>query len=166
MKRWPRHACIPLVVIVCLAWFNLAWAYENEPREFRGISWGAPIGGLSDMVLVLDGGDLKAYVRKGDEMAFGEARTDRIHYVFYKGKFYCVHIEFAGVSNFSKIKKVLVDWYGPGEERHSPEQSYYWIGGTTSIALTYRESAERGEVGYKYMPLDAEIGVEESRRAE
>jgi len=164
VERLPRHASIVLIAIVFTAGFNPAWAYENEPKEFRGINWGAPIGGVSDMVLVLDGGALKAYVRKGDEMAFGEARIDRIHYVFYKGRFYCVHVEFTGASNFNKMRKALVDWYGPGEERRSPEQSYYWIGGTASIALTYRESAERGEVGYKYMPLDAEIGVEERKR--
>ncbi|MBW1744662.1 MAG: hypothetical protein JRJ47_14740 [Deltaproteobacteria bacterium] len=161
MQRLPQKVCLFLIAMACVVWLTPADAYQNEPKHFRGIKWGAPVIGLSDMVLVLDGGALKAYVRKGDDMSMGEAKLDRLHYIFYKGRFYCVYLEFSGPRNFNRLREALVDWYGPGEEKRVPRNHFYWVGGTASVTLNYNESTEKGELGYKYMPIDAQLDQEE-----
>ena len=161
MDRLTRKACLVLMAMGCAMWSFSALAYENEPKAFRGITWGTPVMELSDMVLVLDGGALKAYVRKGDEMSFGEADLDRIHYIFYKERFYCVHMEFSGASNYDRMKRALVQWYGPGEEKQGVGKNLYWVGATASVILNYSESEEKGELGFKYMPIDAQIDADE-----
>jgi hypothetical protein len=150
--------------MACVVWLTTAEAYQNEPKHFRGIRWGDPVMGLSDMVLVLDGGALKAYVRKGDDMSIGEAKLDRLHYIFYKGRFYCVYIEFSGSHNFSRLRDTLVDWYGPGEEKRTPDKHFYWVGEAASVTMNYNESTAKGELGYKYMPIDAQLEQEEQRQ--
>lgn len=162
MGRLRRELCLVLIAMSWVVWSSPAFAYQNEPKAFRGITWGDPVMELSDMVLVLDGGALKAYVRKGDELTFGEAGLDRLHYIFYKERFYCVHMEFSGLSNFVKIRKALIEWYGPGEKKQGVGKNFYWIGATASVTLNYSESEEKGELGLKYMPIDAQIDADES----
>ena len=165
MQKLPQKVCLFFIAMACVVWLTTAEAYQNEPKHFRGIKWGDPVMGLSDMVLVLDGGALKAYVRKGEDMSMGEAKLDRLHYIFYKGQFYCVYIEFSGSDNFNRLREALVDWYGPGEEKRTPNKHFYWVGGTASVTMNYNESTAKGELGYKYMPIDAQLEQEEEGQA-
>jgi hypothetical protein len=153
-------------VLVFLIGALSAHAYENEPKEFRGLPWGTPILGLSDMVLVLDGGALKAYVRKDDDLTLGDAKLDRIHYIFYEGQFYCVYVQFTGATNFNEVHSALVEWHGPGEESSSTEKHYSWSGRATSLTLNYNGSTTKGELGYKYMPIDLQIASDEKSQTE
>jgi hypothetical protein len=109
------------------------------------------------MVMILDGGDLKAYTRKGDSMSLGDAELKGINYIFYKGRFYCVYIDFEGLSNFRKIRDSFVELYGPPMAEQSSEWDYFWGGRKASVTLTYDKSAEKGEVGYKFVPIDLEL---------
>jgi hypothetical protein len=139
----------------------LVLAYQNEPDDFRGIKWGTSVEGLSDMALILDGGDLKAYARNRDKMMIADAKIDSLHYIFYKDQFYCVRIEFADISNFIKIRDEFVKMYGEPERRQHYERHFYWRGDIASITLDYDESADEGELGYKYMPVDLRIDEDE-----
>jgi hypothetical protein len=161
MGKLPKKVCLFFIAMICVVWLTPAEAYQNEPKHFRGIKWGDPVMGfLSDMVLVLDGGALKAYVRKGEDMSMGEAKLDRLHYIFYGGRFYCVYIEFSGAESFNRLRETLVDWYGPGEEKRASNKHLYWVGGTVSVTMNYNEATAKGELGYKYMPIDAQLEQE------
>jgi hypothetical protein len=163
MNRLPRKVFGFVTAIVCAVWLVPAGAYQNEPKGFGGMKWGESVLGLSELVLVLDGGALKAYVRKGDDMVLGGAQLDRLHYIFYRDRFYCVHMEFSGPESFGTLRDVLVDWYGPGEEKKASGLHVYWVGETTSVTLNYNAAEQKGELGYKYMPIDAQIEQEEGR---
>lgn len=162
MDSLRRQLCFFLMVMMAVTWSCPTLAYENEPVQFRGIFWGQALTGTPDMDLVLDGGALKAYVRKGEDLTLGEAGLDRIHYVFYKEHFYCVYIEFSGPSNFAHIKETLFDWYGPGEEKQASGSNFYWTGATANVTLNYNEAIQKGELGFKYVPIDTQIALEEA----
>jgi hypothetical protein len=140
----------------------VVFAYENEPDDFRGIKWDTHIEKLSDdMEIVLDGGDLKAYTRKGDNLKLEEAQLSALHYIFYKDHFYCVHVEFKGLDDFNKIKNVLFKTYGEPEGTQYYDKRFVWPGESASITLEYDDSIGRGELGYKFVPIDKEIVWEE-----
>lgn len=151
-----------MLTVVLSAMFSVVvFAYENEPDDFRGIKWDTHIEKLSDMEIVLDGGDLKAYTKKGEKMMLEGARLSALHYIFYKDHFYCVHIEFKGLDDFNKIKDVLFKIYGEPEGTQYYDKRFVWPGESASITLEFDESMGRGELGYKFVPIDKEIGVDE-----
>lgn len=151
-------ATLFLMLSVC------AFAYQNEPYDFRGIKWGTRIDKLRGMVLSVDGGDLKAYTRQREKLMLGDAKLHSIQYVFYKDQFYCVRIEFVGTSNFSEIRDEFIRTYERPEGRQYYDRNFYWAGSTASITLDYDESADVGEIGFKYMPIDSQIAEDEKNR--
>jgi len=164
MHRFITRVGFMLTVVLSVMFSIVAFAYDNEPDDFRGIKWDTHIEKLSDMEIVLDGGDLKAYTRKGEKMELEEARLSGLHYIFYKDHFYCVHIEFKGLAEFNKIKGVLFKTYGEPEGTQYYDKRFIWSGGTASITLEFDESIGRGELGYKYLPIDQEIAGDETNQ--
>lgn len=123
-----------------------SWTVE-APNGFRGITWGAPLSGLSGMVVADDSGQVKYYRRAGDPLNLGEAELKRISYGFYKGKFYSVLIEFEGKTNFEKAKTHLLATYGETARIGSAGTSYMW--GTAdgaAVNLKYSEITQQGYV--------------------
>jgi hypothetical protein len=154
-----------LTVVVSVMFSMVAFAYDNEPDDFRGIKWDTHIEKLPDMELVLDGGDLKAYARKGESMKLEDAELSAVHYIFYKERFYCVHIEFKGLQNFNKIKDVLFKTYGQPEGTQYYDTRFAWPGEDASITLGFDVSTGEGELGYKFLPIDQEVMMDEESRA-
>jgi hypothetical protein len=166
MHRLPMKIGLVLAVALSGMLCVSVFAYLNEPDAFRGIKWGTLIEKVPDMELSLDGGDLKAYTRKHDKMVLEGSELTGIHYVFYKEQFYCVRIEFKGLSNFQRIRDVFFKTYGePGGQQYY-ETHFAWTGDKASITLDYDESTELGEVGYKYMPIDLQVAEDEKNHAE
>ena len=164
MRYFPKKMSLVLAATVSVMLSICAFAYQNEPYDFRGIKWGTRIEKLSDMLLDLDGGDLKAYTRKRDKMMIGDTKLNSLHYIFYKDEFYCVRIEFADFSNFSKIREEFLRIHGKPEGREYYDRHYYWSGGSASITLDYDESTETGELGYKYIPIDSRVDEDEKNQ--
>ncbi|MBW1860194.1 MAG: hypothetical protein JRI70_09020 [Deltaproteobacteria bacterium] len=164
MHRFGVRVGLVLTVILSAMFSIVALAYENEPYDFRGMKWDTHIEKLSDMEIVLDGGDLKAYTKKGEKMKLEEAKLSALHYIFYKDHFYCVHIEFKGLDDFNKIKDVLFKRYGEPEGIQLYDKRFAWPGVNASITLEFDESIGRGELGYKFLPIDQEIVGEETNQ--
>ena len=165
MHHFPKSVCLVLTVTLTTVLSVSSLAYQNEPYEFRGIAWGTPITELLNMVPVLQGADLTAYTREGDKMRIGNAELNKIHYIFYKGEFYCVHVGFEGLSNFDALTEIFIREYGRPPERQYTDRHYHWEGDRTSISLDYDASTEKGEIGYKYMPIQRLVDQEEKNAA-
>jgi len=166
MHRFRVRVGLMLTVVLFAMFSVVAFAYENEPDDFRGVKWDTNIEKLSDMEIVLDGGDLKAYTKKGENMKLEGAQLNALHYVFYKDHFYCVHIEFKGLDEFNKIKDVLFKTYGEPEGTQYYEKRFAWPGESASITLEFDEAIGRGELGYKFLPIDQEIVGKETNKTE
>jgi len=102
----------------------------SEPEGFRGIKWGTDISTLKDMEVK----EKDWYVRTGDKLKIGEAELISIAYGFYKGKFECVMIEIKGQDNFSRIRDICFELYGPVAPIHKTYH-YIWRGNKTIMLL-------------------------------
>ena len=119
MKTLKSNFCFVITLLLSIMVFpNLqVLAFQNEPDNFRGITWGADIKDVPDMVLKTDAENRKYYVRKDDKKKIGSAELDSLYYVFTNEKFSSVLIEFHSLSNAKALKKTLFDQHGPGS-RH------------------------------------------------
>lgn len=141
-----------LVAFVTVYDTKLSFAYQNEPKDFRGVVWGSNINERSDMGLKKGFKDLKFYSRKNDPLKFGEGTTKSISYLFCGEKFCSVLVDFSLRENFVKIKDELFRLYGPGDKNNkSPIEEYHWRG-NVNILLLYSDSNDEGSVTYSYKP--------------
>lgn len=131
---------------------KLSFAYQNEPKDFRGIVWGSNIHQLSDMGLKRGYKDIKYYSRKDDLLKFGEGTIKSISYLFCSEKFCSVMIDFSSRENFVKIKDELFSLFGPGDKNiNSPMEEYHWRG-NVNILLLYSDRTDEGSITYSYKP--------------
>jgi hypothetical protein len=105
--------------------------------------------------------DLVWYTRREDTLAIGEARLEKIFYVFWMGNFESVWIDFKGNDNFETLKKELFERFGKvaeseellgktdrgGREAAATKQAgefYGWWGKATEMVLSYSRDRQKG----------------------
>ncbi len=111
-------------------------AMQNEPADFRGIPWGAPIENhKSDLFALADKGDIVYFRRPKDEMSWGGAEIQKISYRFYKGKFSGTTLQLFGVGNQKAITEKLFGLYGPPERPNKRVPRYVWSGDQATVIL-------------------------------
>ena len=63
-------------------------AFQNEPKDFRGIKWGSGPETQKELLLLRKEGDVSFYTRKNDKMQIGDVwGIKSIYYVYYKNNF-------------------------------------------------------------------------------
>ncbi len=64
------------------------FAFQNEPKDFRGIKWGSSADIQKDFSLHKKDGDLAVYTRKNEKLEIGEAiGLKNFLYYYYKNRF-------------------------------------------------------------------------------
>src|SRR6185369_372566 len=94
-------------------------AAAEDMDGFRGFAWGSNLEAIqaSDSALVeghmgaMPG--VQAFKRNDDDLDFGGITADGITYVFYKGIFTSVNIEFRGIDSFEKLLNYCKKRFGP-----------------------------------------------------
>ncbi len=122
-------------------------AYDNEPDGFGGIKWGADISTLKGMTkLGTDPsyGGIEIYIRKGDELKFGDAKLSGIQYGFWKGKLADVRITTKGNANWSSLKNSAFAKYGKGNQADPKVEQYAWFGPVSAIGLENIDDSKTG----------------------
>jgi hypothetical protein len=138
---------------------------RSEPDGFGDIKWGTEISTLKDMEKVAQGKssnmDLDWYARRGDTLAIGKAKLEKIFYSFWMGNFESVWIDFKGDENFEALKKELFERYGKALESEElmkrmdkgtrepysighVEQFYAWWGKNADMSLSYSKDRHTG----------------------
>jgi len=155
MKTLKSNFCLVITLLLSIIIFpNLqVLAFQNEPDNFRGITWGADIKDVPDMVLKTDAENRKYYVRKDDKLKIGSAELDSLYYVFTNEKFSSVLIEFRSLSNAKALKEALFEQHGPGYRTKTVTEIYVWTGTTVGIAFEYNHIMDRGEIRYFFLPM-------------
>jgi hypothetical protein len=105
----------------------------NEPKGFRGITWGTPLSGVKDpMEPVLDP-DLDQesdwYRRADDKMMIGDAVLVKLEYEFYHGTLSSVYFRSAA-STQSKMITNFSARFGNCFTKLQYEEKYLWIDGS------------------------------------
>ena len=166
MKKVKVLAIAFSIFLIGCAGFSGHAKPRSEPDGFRDIRWGTEISTLGDMEKVeqdkSSNSDLAWYMRKGDTLAIGKAKLEKIFYSFWMGNFESVWIDFKGDENFETLKKELFERFGKAlesaelmkkmdrEASREPsaighgEEFYAWWGKITEMSLSYSRDRHKG----------------------
>ena len=146
LQRWSITLGVLVAIFGCTQTSTSGFKPNSEPDGFAGIKWGTEFSEVKSYMVEMGSTSDPAepnlkikifYTKKGDDLKIGEARLDKIEYVFWRGKFAEVQIAAAGPENFNHLKKFLFEKYGTVEK--STQGLYSWNGPVTRIALRYDE---------------------------
>ena len=150
---------IVFLAAVILALAVPAGAEDMNMNGFRDFTWGSDLEVLqaSDTKLVeghmgaMPG--VKAFQRPDDDLDFGGITADGITYVFYKGRFTSVNIEFRGIDGFEKLLEFCKKQFGPptGSAILRLEQYASFDSPKTGAMLLYQMSMQTTNYGRLYL---------------
>jgi hypothetical protein len=110
---------------------------QNEPKDFMGIAWGAPLDGQKDVLTAIgQGGEVAYYRRASDKLTLGGVDARRITYHFFKGQFAGGTILTVGSSNKQAVVSYLTEKYGPPERLGQHHPVYSWTGERVGILFS------------------------------
>jgi hypothetical protein len=115
----------------------VAGAMRNEPGDFKGFPWGAPLKVHSQALTLLTGDEQTAsYRRESDSKTFASVDAWRISYRFYKQRFSSGTVVIVGSSNLKSVLDYLTQTYGPPESVHPRHRIYEWQGENSGISVS------------------------------
>jgi hypothetical protein len=134
----------------------VASAMQNEPGEFLGIEWGAPIDKYrGDLKPLKVDGDSGYYSRLSDRPFFAGIEVRRISYYFYQGKFTSGTYTTVGTNELKNILSYLTSRYGEPKEIYPTFRVYVWKGERSGVIVScdvsmscyteFHDNALRGE---------------------
>jgi hypothetical protein len=148
LQKWIALLSFMVGILGCAQKSTSGFKPNSEPDGFAGIKWSTPFSEVkSDMVesrSISDPAEPNVkikiyYIKKGDPLEWGEAKLDKIEYVFWRGKFAEARISATGPENFDRLKKFLFEKYGTVNQSQG---AYFWNGSVTQIFLKYDGSAK------------------------
>lgn len=105
------------------------FAFQNEPKEFRGIKWGSSAEVQKDLLLHKKDGGVSIYTRKNDKMQIGEVDgIKNIYYFFFNNKFYKVTInlqEKDSLKNYARLTEIFENLYGIPSKREDQKGDFF-----------------------------------------
>jgi hypothetical protein len=140
-------------------------AFPNQPEGFRGIKWGTRVEDLEHLRLLEQAGDFEVYAKTDDNLSLGETGLDKIVYMFYKGMFSGLVIEYESAINYRIIDRALVEFYGPGQAQRDSRKQHQWDGFDVLIGHEFNSGTNKGRVIYAYKPAMEKSEKDVTRRA-
>ena len=155
---------LALLLIVCLVPALIpdpalpAATMTNDPKGFRGITWGSALANVPDLNLVTKGEHITEYALKQSPPSLGEVAVDALRFLAYDGEFARVTIRYKGKKTHEQVLAYLQSQYGPidrtpGSMMRGLNQQFDWRGTETEITLTYEARGERGFISIDSMLL-------------
>jgi hypothetical protein len=130
------HNFISAGLVLACSTSICAAAMTNEPTDFRGINWGAPIENhQKELVALSQNGDLAYYRRPSDQMSWGGAEIQKISYRFFKNRFSGATLQLFGASHEKAITEKLFGLYGTPERPNKRVPQYFWTGEKAKVIL-------------------------------
>jgi len=147
-QKWTILSLFMVGLLGCAQKPTSSFKPNSEPDGFAGIKWGTPFSEVKSEMAesrsISDPAEPNVkikiyYTQKGDPLEFGEAKLDKIEYVFWRGKFAEARISATGPENVDRLKKFLFEKYGMVNKSQG---AYFWDGSVTQIFLKYDEPAK------------------------
>lgn len=114
-----------------------ALAMQNEPTDFRGIQWGAPVEKHQQELVRLGDVDEPAFFKRANEqLTYAGIDVRRITYRFFKNRFSAGTILTVGTSNKNSMVSFLSERYGPASYAGVRHPVYRWDGERIVISVT------------------------------
>ncbi len=152
--------CFCMFWTTLLLFATLSSASAGEDMDgFRGITWGSSLEAIqaidSDLVVGMMGAmpGVQAFKRNDEDLNFGGIKADAITYVFYKGRFTSVKIEFRGIDSFEKLLEYCKKLFGPtsGSAILRLERYASFDSPKTGVMLLYQMSMQTTNYGDLYL---------------
>ena len=106
-----------------------AGAMQNEPRDFKGVPWGAPLEDHKQDLSLMSGDEALAHYRRAaDANTFANIDAWRISYRFYKNRFSTATVTIVGTTNFNSMMSYLTKTYGQPDSVSPRHRIYSWEG--------------------------------------
>jgi hypothetical protein len=132
-----RRARAIVLSCACLLAASAAHAMQNEPRDFKGVPWGAALEDHKQSLALIGGDDVLAHYRRAsDAGAYANVDAWRISYRFYKNRFSGGTVIIVGTSNLKSMLDYLTQTYGPAETVHAGHRIYAWNGEQAGITVS------------------------------
>lgn len=127
---------------------------------FRGLKWGMNIEDINNpnMILVKISKDklFTLYTLKTDKLSIGNAKLKTIHYFFYRGKLFLIHIYAKGHSNFRSLQGAISAYYEPGYQPNKFVSKWEWYredNGAVEMDLEYNAFNGKTTIRMCYYPI-------------
>lgn len=140
-------------------------AFPYQPDGFRGMKWGTRVENLKHLDLLEQAGGFEVYAKTDDKLSIGEVGLKKIVYMFYKGTFAGLVIEYESASNYRIIQRTLADVYGPGQVLSGPKKKHHWDGFDIFIGHEFNIGTNKGRIVYAYKPVMEKSEREVIRKA-
>jgi hypothetical protein len=130
---------------------GLGGAMANDPNGFYGITWGAQLADVPDLIQVETGKHVQAYELKHGLPKVGDAAIESLQFVAFDGQFARVTIHYQGSQTHNQILAHLQSLFGPiertpGSMIRGLNQQFTWRGPQTEVNLTYDGAQKRGAI--------------------
>ncbi len=126
---------IAAIAIVCGA--PAAVAMDNEPSDFFGIEWGAPIDKYRPELKALTEDEQSGHYRRlADRPYFAGVEVRRISYHFYKGDFVSGTILTVGSNDLNRILSHLKDRHGAATTSNPRHRVHAWEGERAGVTVS------------------------------
>lgn len=141
-----RRIAVVAILLMLLASSGMAFAFQNEPRGFRGLRWGQRR--TPDMVLIDENPNAKVYTRPDDDLTLGGAKLGRIGYIFldqgYRQSFMAVCLQFNDKENYNILVNVCRKRFGKPDKKVLYE--LLWVGNKGAVQLDYNAFSQKGHL--------------------
>jgi hypothetical protein len=150
-------------IMVWLTILMLAVALPAAAGEFtegfRGFPWGSDVKTIRSMDPKLVEGHMgvmpgvEAFQRTDEDLRFGGIQAERITYIFYKGKFSSVSVDFRGFDNYERLMGYCKKIFGAptGSAVMRLEQYTDYDSPKTGAMLLYQLSMQTQNLGKLYL---------------
>jgi hypothetical protein len=134
-------------------------AGAEDMNGFRGVSWGSNLEAIQESDPMLVEGHMgvmpgvKAFQRRDEELNYGGVKVEGITYIFFKGKFTSVSIDFKGFDNYEKLITYCTKQFGPVTAAAVMRQEQYagFDSQKTGAMLLYQLSMQTANYGRLYL---------------
>jgi|APDOM4702015118_1054815.scaffolds.fasta_scaffold140450_1 hypothetical protein len=112
-------------------------AMQNEPEDFLGIEWGAPLENYRGALrLITEAGESGHYRRLSDRPFFAGVEVRRISYHFYKGSFVSGSYLSVGTNELKSIIAHLTTRHGEPKTANARHRVYEWEGDRRGVTVS------------------------------
>lgn len=141
-----KIAVVAVLVMLLISSGMASFAFQNEPKGFRGLKWGDPPSEGMEFLREVEG--MMVYGNPDEKMKLGDARFYMILHTFYvppdaiEKTFMATALYFKGEENFNILETICRVKFGePTEEGF---HQFQWTGLASTVVLTYDSVEESG----------------------
>jgi hypothetical protein len=142
----------------------MAPSAEPAPRStqgvFRDLAWGMRPSSMPGLLLSQTNpayGGVDEFFYPEEELKLGEALLNGIVYGFWQNRLYTITIWTDGRPRYEKLRKWVLDTYGPGHQRSQAVERRIWFGDGSDRMLEFDEALNTGIFWMRSHKLHARI---------